>query len=333
MRGQLFVRILISASLVSGIAAEARQASVVEITARDGKIAARLGLPQGGTGRVPVVVFVTGGDETAMGGMRSLSAVLVRDGIAWVRFDEPVDPTLVEGTPAFETVVANIAATVSFLRNDVRFSTITVAGDTARSSIAAIAARVARADTSTVFTLEAPTVVADVTKAVRDLELPSAPRPRRNPGQRASLRDTAIATIEGARIGVEYGRPSKRGRVIWGNLVKWGGWWMPGADEATTLTTNRALTFGTVAVPAGDYTIYTQPSETEFRLIINSETGQFHTVYHPDRDLGSVTMTKEVADPPAERLTFAIESRSGGGGVLKMIWDDRAYVAPFTVNR
>ena len=333
MMTRRYISVLIAISINAGIAASSQQPGVIEIPSRDAKIAARLAMPQGTTGKVPVVVFVAGGDEAAMGGIRSFSGVLAKEGIASLRYDRPFAATLAEGSPEFESAVADVAATVSFLRNDIRFSTITVAGDAAGSSIAAIAARVARADTSAAFAAESPSVVADVTKAVRDLELPSAPRPRRNPGQRASLRDTTIATIDGARIGIEYGRPSKRNRVIWGNLVKWGGWWMPGADEATTLTTNRTLTFGSLVVPAGDYTLYAHPAEDTFMLAVNRETGQYHTVYNPDRDLGRVTMTKETADPLSERLTFVIEPRAGGGGTLKLIWDDRAYVVPFVVSK
>ncbi len=44
-------------------------------------------------------------------------------------------------------------------------------------------------------------------------------------------------------------------------------------------------------------------------------------------------MAKETATPAAERLTFVIEPRQGRAGVLKLIWDDRAYVAPFVVGR
>ncbi len=324
------ISLLLALSLAIGVLASSRQDSGIEITTPTGKVAARLNVPQGTPGKVPVVVFVAGGDEAGMEGIRSSSNVLANDGIASLRYDRPVPATLTDGSPEFESAIANVAATVSFLRNDIRFSTITVAGDAAGSAIAAIAARVARADTFVAFSLDNPPTV---TKAVRDLDLPGAPKPRRNTGQRASLRDTTIATIDGARIGIEYGRPSKRGRVIWGNLVKWGGWWMPGADEATTLTTTHPLQFGSVMVPKGDYTLYTVPGENEFMFIVNRETGQFHTVYNPDRDLGRVAMTRETAEPAAERLTFVIEPRTGGGGALKLIWDDRAYVVPFVVNR
>lgn len=322
--------LLIALTLVVSAVPEARQNASVEITTRDGKVSSQLAIPQTTAGKVPVVVFITGTDEISNGGTRSLARVLAAEGIASIRYSRRLPAAAAEGDPGFESEVADAAAIVSFLRNDIRFSTITVAGDPSGSAVAAVAARVARADTATTFAWgnESP-----VTTAVRDLELPGSPRPRRNTGQRASLRDTTIANIEGARISIEYGRPSKRGRVIWGNLVKWGGWWMPGADEATTLTTNRSLSFGTLVVPAGDYTLYTHPADTEFVLIINRETGQFHTVYHPEQDLGRVAMTKAPAETTAERMTFTIEADSKGGGILKLSWDDRTYSAAFTIHR
>lgn len=179
-------------------------------------------------------------------------------------------------------------------------------------------------------------LVADVPRAVvqfvRDIDAPGRERPRRPPGRRASLRDTLVAAVGDARIGIEYGRPSKRERAIWGALVPWGRVWMPGADEATTLTTNVPLVFGDLTVPAGDYTLYTLPKAESVTLIVSTETGQFHTVYHQDRDLGRVPMVLSAATPAAERLTFAVEP-GPEGGVLKLIWDDREYAAAFTLGR
>jgi hypothetical protein len=106
---------------------------------------------------------------------------------------------------------------------------------------------------------------------------------------------------------------------------------MPGADETTTITTSAPLAFGAVAVPAGDHTIYTAPGESEFSLIINRQIFQWHTDYRAADDVGRVPMTVARLDAPVERLTFAIEPRPGGGGVLKLSWDDREFAAPFTV--
>ncbi len=172
-----------------------------------------------------------------------------------------------------------------------------------------------------------PDAVEPMVQFVRGTSIPRHPE-----GERRSPRDVVIAGIAGSRISIEYGRPSKRGRVIWGTLVPWGRWWMPGADEGTTFTTSKDLTFGTLAVPAGDYTIYTQPSDGHFQLIINRETGLFHTAYRSERDLGRVEMKQTPTATPVEQLTFAVEP-SEGGGVLKMTWDDREYAAPFVVAR
>jgi len=156
-------------------------------------------------------------------------------------------------------------------------------------------------------------------------------RPPRHPQTtRVSPRTVVTGAVDGARIAIEYGQLGKRGRAIWGALVPYGRWWMPGADETTTLTTNAELRFGSVVVPAGDYSLYAEPGDPVFTLIINRQIFQFHTEYRSDQDVGRVPTTQTRLDSPVERLTFAIDPQPGGG-VLKIRWDDREFAAPFTV--
>jgi len=151
---------------------------------------------------------------------------------------------------------------------------------------------------------------------------------------RVSPRATVDVEIDGAHITIEYGSPARRGRAIWGTLVPWDRWWMPGADESTTITTSLPIVFAEkLTMPAGAHTIYTLPGDDTFLLIINKQTGQFHTVYRQDQDLGRVPMTKEPRTEPVEQMTFVVEPREGGGGRLSLVWDDRAYVVPFVVKR
>ena len=141
-----------------------------------------------------------------------------------------------------------------------------------------------------------------------------------------SPRTTSTGVVDGVEISIEYGAPSKRGRAIWGGLLRWHEWWMPGADTATSITTTAPLLVGDLLVPAGAHTIYAIPGEEKFLLTINSRTGQFHTVYSPERDLGRVPMTLKMLAEPVEKMTFAIEpNAAGAGGHLKLIWDDREY--------
>ena len=66
--------------------------------------------------------------------------------------------------------------------------------------------------------------------------------------------------IDGANIAIEYGRPALKGRMPGKDIDPYEGReWRTGADEATTLKTDKALQIGTLAVPAGTYTLYTLP--------------------------------------------------------------------------
>jgi hypothetical protein len=143
--------------------------------------------------------------------------------------------------------------------------------------------------------------------------------------RRVSPRRIAENAVDGVYLAIEWGSPSKRNRVIWGSLVPYGRWWMPGADETTTITSHGALTVGDLHVPAGVHSIYTQPGEQEFMLIINRGTDLFHTEYPARLDVGRVPMTMVKLPEVVEQLTFAVDAKPDGGGTLKMSWDDREY--------
>lgn len=322
---------------------EAVTSQQLELVTPQGTRTAALRMPSG-TGRVPVVLFASSGNAE----LRSeLVDALGSRGIASVRVDVAASEAAASGATA--DAVRELAAWITRLRNDSRFDRIMIAGVGKASLAATHAARAARPDglilvgpgggpnpgfarqelgPSIPLAIElAQDAVQPVVQFVRGTSIPRHPE-----GERRSPRDVVMADVAGSRISIEYGRPSKRGRVIWGTLVPWNRWWMPGADEGTTFTTSKALTFGDLAVPAGDYTIYTEPADGNFVLIINRETGLFHTVYRPDRDLGRVEMKQTTPVAPAEQLTFAVEP-SEGGGVLKLMWDDREYTTSFVVPR
>ena len=147
-----------------------------------------------------------------------------------------------------------------------------------------------------------------------------------HPGKGGSPHVRSEWTVDGAAISIEYGRPSLKGRTVGKDVAAYGKPWRTGADEATTLKTDKPLKFGTLAVPAGTYTIYTLPREDAFTLIVNEATDVFHTVYDPGRDFGHVPTTRTTLEgPPVEQLTFVIAPRRGGGGTLELVWDDRKY--------
>jgi len=143
--------------------------------------------------------------------------------------------------------------------------------------------------------------------------------------------DTVRTTIAGANLVVAYSRPLKRGRVIFGNIVPWNQVWRTGANAATMFTTDKDLVFGSTVVPAGKYTLWTVPTPSGAKLIFNSETGQWGTDYHADKDFARVDLAGKRVSPPVEEFVIGLAPQ-GSGGQMSFTWDDRQYFVPFTVK-
>ncbi len=135
-----------------------------------------------------------------------------------------------------------------------------------------------------------------------------------------STRDTVTAVAGGASIWVDYGRPAKRGRVVFGGVVPLGALWRTGANAATQFRTDRALEFDGHTLAPGTYTLWTVPNDGEWTLVFNSQTGQWGTDHDPGKDLFRVPMAVSALDEPVERFTIGVEPKSDGG-TLFMEWD------------
>lgn len=146
-----------------------------------------------------------------------------------------------------------------------------------------------------------------------------------------SVPDTARATIKAARVEVSYSRPARRGRTIFGVVVPWNQVWRTGANAATQLTTSADLMFGTTLLPAGKYTLWTLPTPSGAKLIINSQTGQWGTEYDEKRDLARLDLTQTRLAQPVEQFTIAMAPQ-GDGGILRMSWDNTEYSIPFRLK-
>ncbi len=146
-----------------------------------------------------------------------------------------------------------------------------------------------------------------------------------------SPRDSVVTTAGGASLWIDYGRPGKRGRVVFGEVVPFGEVWRTGANAATQFRTDKPLDFGGTVVPAGSYTLWTIPAREGWKLIFNTQTGQWGTAHDPTRDLVTVTMAVAVLPAPVERFTIAVDP-SANGGTLRFEWDTTRASAAFTVN-
>ena len=153
-----------------------------------------------------------------------------------------------------------------------------------------------------------------------------------HPGKGGSPHVKTQWTVDGAAIAITYGRPFLKGRTVGKEVAPFGKEWRTGADEATTLETDKALTFGTLQVPAGACTLYTLPGEGGWQLIVSKKTGQWGVPYPAGEDLGRVPMKVETTGAPVEQLTISIDD-TASGGTLSIAWGTTKASVPFTVAK
>ncbi len=139
-------------------------------------------------------------------------------------------------------------------------------------------------------------------------------------------------TIDGANISIEYGRPSLKGRTPGKDVDPYDGKeWRTGADEQTTLKTDKPLKIGTLTVPAGTYGLHTIPVGGKWQLIVSKRASGWGIPYPQGQDLGRVPMTTATAAPAVEQLTIAIDD-TPAGGTLRIEWGGTKATVPFTVG-
>ena len=163
------------------------------------------------------------------------------------------------------------------------------------------------------------------------LALPLLPAQEKKP--RVSPAETATATVNGKAITITYSSPRVKGRE--GKIFAKDGLishdphfpvWRGGANEATTLTTEADLRFGTLAVPRGTYTLFVDLTDSDhWVLIVSKMTGEWGLAYDPAQDLGRVPMEMSKPASMVEDLVYTIDP----AGAITLEWEDRSATVHF----
>lgn len=135
-----------------------------------------------------------------------------------------------------------------------------------------------------------------------------------------SPRDTLNASIQTSSISVDYSRPFKRGRKIFGGIVPYDSVWRTGASNATVLTLPHPMQIGKTVIPEGQYSLYTIPGPQTWRLIFNTNTTKWPTDPDRTKDFAVVDLQVKTLNTPKDQFTIDIQETKAGG-VLKFQWD------------
>jgi Protein of unknown function (DUF2911) len=146
-------------------------------------------------------------------------------------------------------------------------------------------------------------------------------------------RATSNLMLGSTKVSVEYGRTSLNGRNVSDMLsqVPPTGWRL-GADKSTTFSTSGDLDFGGTTVPKGDYSLWAvRGSDNSWKLVFNSQHGQWGTDHDPSKDVASVPLKQEKASSSAQQVTLAL-AKEGDGGEFKVKWGDLELTTNFTAK-
>jgi hypothetical protein len=134
----------------------------------------------------------------------------------------------------------------------------------------------------------------------------------------------------GQDISVRYGRPYKKGRVIFGGLIPYGKVYRCGADSATTVTFAKDVNFDGKPVKAGTYTLFVIPNEQIWTIILNSQLGQwgaFDYEKYKDKDVLQVDVPVKKLDSPVEQLTILLPVSA-----MVIEWDETQVSVPVSFS-
>jgi hypothetical protein len=145
----------------------------------------------------------------------------------------------------------------------------------------------------------------------------------------------AVASFDrnGWEMKVNYCKPSKKGRLIFGEesegaLQPYGRYWRTGANEATTFETNRDILFGDKPVKAGKYQLYTVPGMNTWRVALNGEWDRWG-FNEADAEKDAVSIDVPVATGQVqEQLYIGLDSQSADAATLTIHWDQTVVKVP-----
>ncbi|HEV2804174.1 MAG TPA: DUF2911 domain-containing protein [Chthoniobacterales bacterium] len=135
-------------------------------------------------------------------------------------------------------------------------------------------------------------------------------------------------------VEVDYSRPNKNGRAIFGGLVPFDKPWRTGANQPTKIKTSAPLKFGDKEVPAGEYALYTIPGANEWKLMLSKNLKAATPAEHKPEDEAARATAKTtlLVGPPAETFTIGFEDLRADSATLFLEWDKTRVDVKVTTN-
>ena len=134
-------------------------------------------------------------------------------------------------------------------------------------------------------------------------------------------------------VEVDYSRPNKNNREIFGELVPYGKVWRTGANATTKIKFSDAVKLGDKEVPAGEYVLFTIPTANEWTVILYKDTKvQSAGDYKQENDAARITAKPSKQANAMETFTIEVSDVKGASAMLNVAWDTTRVSVPLTTD-
>ena len=134
-------------------------------------------------------------------------------------------------------------------------------------------------------------------------------------------------------VKVEYYRPMKNNRAVFGEVVPFNEIWRTGANENTKFTCSDALVFGTDTLRAGTYALFTKPAASNWEIYFYTETSNWGLpeTWDASKVALKTTVPTIALNDVVEVFTMNLDPVTNKMGQLSISWDKTRVTVPFAV--
>ena len=134
-------------------------------------------------------------------------------------------------------------------------------------------------------------------------------------------------------VEVDYSRPNKNDRKIFGGLVPFDKPWRTGANQPTKIKTSAPVKLADKEVPAGEYVLYTIPGANEWTLVLSKNLkAQTLADHKPEDEAARVTAKHVTLAAATETFTIGFEDLRANSATFYLEWDKTRVPVKLTTN-
>ena len=134
-------------------------------------------------------------------------------------------------------------------------------------------------------------------------------------------------------VEVDYSRPNKNERSIFGGLVPLDKPWRTGANQPTKIKMSGPIKWAEKEVPAGEYVLYSIPGGSEWTLVLSKNLNAQSLADHkPEEEAARVTAKPVTLATPAETCTIGFEDLRANSATFYLEWDTTRVPVKLTTN-